>query len=78
MAGGVMQKSKPTARNAKKHPAVQRDAMEDIHERETSPEPPHNNTSYADPNRDRAVGHADRTGRHFDDFLEASENDEVD
>jgi len=72
-----MPRSKPT-NSIKKHPAVQRDAIDDIRERETSPAPPHNDTSYENPNRDRAVGHADRTGRHFDDFVEASEEGEVD
>ena len=69
-----MPKAKPTTHNVKKHSAVQRDAMDDIRERDSSPEPPHNDTTYANPNRDRAMGDADRTGRHFD-FVAGSEED---
>ena len=68
-----MKKSKPTAQDMKRHAGVQRDAMEEVLERETSPEAPRNEIKYVYPNRDRAVGDADRTGRHFDERQENSE-----
>jgi hypothetical protein len=75
-----MKKSKPPAHDIKRHADVQRDAMEEINDRDASPEGPHNEIKYVDPNRDRAVGDADRTGRHFDEdgFEEASEAGEAD
>ena len=73
-----MQKSKPVGHDMKRHSAIQRDAMEDIKERESAPQHTHNDIKYVDPNRDRAVGNADRTGRHFDEFVEASEDGEAD
>jgi len=56
-----MQKSKPMNRNLKKHASIQRDAIEDI--KEAKPV----YSTYSHPNRDRSVGTADRTGRHFDE-----------
>jgi hypothetical protein len=73
-----MRKSKPTAHDMKRHSDIQRDAMEDIKELESAPQSTHNDIKYVDPNRDRAVGDADRTGRHFDEFVEASEDGEAD
>jgi hypothetical protein len=42
----------------KKHPQATRDALEDIQD---------TNIRYMEPNRDRALGEADRTGRHYDE-----------
>jgi hypothetical protein len=64
-AGGIMQKSKPNAHDIKKHPEAQREAMDEARE-------------YSNPNRDRALGEADRTGRHFDEFVDASKENEAD
>jgi len=47
-------------------------------EQETSPDPPHTEIKYVDPNRDRALGDADRTGRHFDELPEDSDDIEAD
>ena len=62
----------------KRHSAIQRDAMEDIKEIESGPQATHNDIKYVDPNRDHALGDADRTGRHFDEVVEASEDGEAD
>jgi hypothetical protein len=70
-----MQKSKLAGKEVRKYADVQRDTMEDIKELESSPK-------YADPNRDRALGEADRTGRHFDEVYDegtaASKDHEAD
>jgi hypothetical protein len=70
-----MQKSKPAAKSVRKHNDVQRDTMEDIRELQSSPK-------YVDPNRDRSMGDADRTGRHFDEATDegtaASKDHEAD
>jgi hypothetical protein len=50
-----------------KQPDVARDAMEDIKDRTGDPQPLNNDVRYMDPNRDRFLGEADRTGRHFDE-----------
>ena len=50
----------------KKHPAASRDAMEDIKNLAGEPNPVRNEIKYVGANRDRAVGSADRTGRHYD------------
>ena len=50
-----MRPSKPGKKD-RKHPDVARDAMEDINE-----------IHYMGPNRDRTLGEADRTGRHYDE-----------
>lgn len=73
-----MQKTKPTGRDIKRHPHVHRDVMEDIKDLDSSAQRTHNDVKYIDPNRDREVGAADRTGRHFDEFVEASEDGEAD
>ena len=69
----------------KKHPAAARDAMEDIKDLGGDPRSIHNEIRYMDANRDRALGEADRTGRHFDEEeqtrdegTEASEEHEAD
>ena len=51
----------------KKHPATARDAMEDINEISGDPRAVRNEIRYMEPNRDRALGQNDRTGRHFDE-----------
>ena len=71
-----MQRSKPEHFDRPKHPDVQRDAMEDIKEMESSPNMSRNDIRYVDPNRDRALGDADRTGRHFDESHEGPEEDD--
>ena len=65
-----MRKPKPAAHDTKRYPGVQSDVLEDIQELESTPQPTHNDIKYLDPNRDRAVGDADRTGRHFDESVE--------
>ena len=69
-----MKKSKPPAHDMRRHSGAQRDAMEEVLDRETSPEAPRNEIKYVDPNRDRAAGDADRTGRNFDERQENSED----
>ncbi|RPI52806.1 MAG: hypothetical protein EHM55_15595 [Acidobacteria bacterium] len=61
-----MNPSKPR-KLEKKHPAVARDAMEDIKELTANPGPVRNDVQYLGANRDRALGEADRTGRHYDE-----------
>ena len=61
---------KPDKMN-KKHPDVARDTLDDIKELGSS-------GVYREANRDRALGEADRTGRHFDEATEASEDHEAD
>ena len=51
----------------KKHPHVARDAMEDIKNLASDPNPVRNEIRYVGANRDRALGEADRTGRHYDE-----------
>jgi hypothetical protein len=63
-----MGKAKPENLDRPKHPEIQRDAMEDIKELQSSPKS--GEVRYRDPNRDRALGEADRTGRHFDEDIE--------
>ena len=41
--------------------------MEDIKVLSGAPNPLHNDIHYMGPNRDRALGKADRTGRHYDE-----------
>ena len=50
----------------KKHPATARDAMEDIKDLAGDVRPVRNDIKYVGANRDRALGEADRTGRHYD------------
>ena len=51
----------------KKHPEGARDAMEDIKELASEPKSVQNDIGYMNANRDRALGEADRTGRHYDE-----------
>lgn len=51
----------------KKHPEAARDAMDDIKDIAGDPHPVQNEIRYTRANRDRALGEADRTGRHFDE-----------
>ena len=75
-----MKKSRPAAHAMKRHSSVPRDAMNEVLEleQETSPDPPHTEIKYVDPSRDRALGDADRTGRHFDELAEDSDDVEAD
>ena len=50
----------------RKHPETTRDVMEDIKDM---------NVRYMEPNRDRALGEADRTGRHFDEDADTMEDE---
>ena len=58
----------------KKHSGPTRDAIQDVREME--------GVKYMEPNRDRALGESDRTGRHFDantdEGVEASKDNEAD
>ena len=68
-----------------KHPEAARDVLEDIKDRSGDRHPMHSELRYMEPNRDRALGDTDRTGRHFDadaaapdEGSEASEEHEAD
>ena len=50
----------------RKHPQTSRDAMEDVKNIVGEPNPIRNDIKYVNANRDRALGEADRTGRHYD------------
>jgi hypothetical protein len=63
-----MQRTKPENLDKPKRADIQRDSMEDIRELQSSPGA--GDIRYRDPNRDRALGEADRTGRHFDEDIE--------
>jgi hypothetical protein len=58
----------------KKHPATVRDTVADIDEISGDPRPLSNDIRYVNQNRDRALGEADRTGRHFDEVEPNSES----
>jgi hypothetical protein len=60
----------------KKHPQATRDTMEDIKEMSGDSKPIRNDIRYMEPNRDRALGEADRTGRHYDENVPAVAEDE--
>jgi hypothetical protein len=51
----------------KKHPETARDTMEDIKGMGRDAKRAHNDIRYVGANRDRALGEADRTGRHYDE-----------
>lgn len=51
----------------RKHPEIARDAMEDIKDLSAEPKAVQNDIRYVNANRDRALGEADRTGRHYDE-----------
>lgn len=57
----------------KKHQQATRDAMEDIRDMSGDPKTVRNNIRYMEPNRDRALGEVDRTGRHFDEDVDESD-----
>ena len=67
-----MRPTKPSKLD-KKHPQTARDAMEDIKDMSGDPKPMRNEIRYSNANRDRALGEADRTGRHFDEEVEEGE-----
>jgi hypothetical protein len=50
----------------RKHPEAAREPMEDIKDLSGDARTVQNDIRYMEPNRDRALGEADRTGRHFD------------
>ena len=54
----------------RKHPDTARDAMEERKDISGDPRPLQNDIRYMEPNRDRFLGEADRTGRHFDEEIE--------
>jgi hypothetical protein len=62
----------------RKHPDATRDAMEEIKDISGDPRPLQNDIRYMDPNRDRFLGEADRTGRHFDEVVETEREMEED
>ena len=51
----------------RKHPDAARDTMEDIKDISGDAKPVQNEIRYSNANRDRALGEADRTGRHYDE-----------
>ena len=61
-----MRPNKPSKLD-RKHPDSARDAMEDIRDLSGDPKPVQNDIRYTNANRDRVLGEADRTGRHFDE-----------
>jgi hypothetical protein len=64
-----MRPTKPSKMD-KKHPEAARDTMEDIKDLSGDAKPIHNEIRYVGANRDRALGEADRTGRHYDETRE--------
>ena len=64
-----MRPTRPS-KHDRKHPEVARDAMDDIKEMSGDAKPVHNDIRYVGANRDRALGEADRTGRHYDETSE--------
>jgi hypothetical protein len=69
-----MPRTRPENLTRPKHPDTQRDAMEDIQELRSTPNS--GEISYREPNRDRALGEADRTGRHFDELIDVDQDQE--
>jgi hypothetical protein len=61
-----MRPTKPSKLD-KKHPETARDTMEDIKDISGDAKPMQNEIRYSNANRDRALGEADRTGRHYDE-----------
>jgi hypothetical protein len=70
-----MQRTKPESLNRPRHANMQRDSMDDIREAQASPKS--GEIRYREPNRDRVLGEADRTGRHFDEEFEQAETEEA-
>jgi hypothetical protein len=60
----------------KKHAQAIRGTMEDIKDMSGAPKTIRNDIRYMEPNRDRAPGEADRTGRHYDENVPAEAEDE--
>ena len=60
-----MRPNKPSKMD-RKHPEAAREPMEDIKDLRGDPRAVQNDIRYIEPNRDRALEEADRTGRHFD------------
>lgn len=60
-----MRRPKPENLDKPKNAVIQREAMEDIKDAQSSSDSAA--IRYRDPNRDRTLGEADRTGRHFDE-----------
>ena len=58
----------------KHHPEAARDAMDEIKGMDGDPRAVHHDIRYMEPNRDRALGEADRTGRHFDEDISDRED----
>jgi hypothetical protein len=61
-----MRQTKP-GKFDRQHPAVARDAMDEIKDLSGDPKAVQNDIRYMNANRDRALGEADRTGRHYDE-----------
>ena len=59
----------------KKHSDPPRDAMEEMREIDATGSA-NSTVKYMEPNRDRTLGESDRTGRHFDEQVEESEEGE--
>ena len=70
-----MRPTKPS-KHDRKHPEIARDAMEDIKDMSGDPKPVQNDIRYVGANRDRALGEADRTGRHYDEESQEPAPDE--
>jgi hypothetical protein len=51
----------------KQHPEAARDAMDELKDLSGDPKAVQNDIRYMNANRDRALGEADRTGRHYDE-----------
>ena len=61
----------------RKHPRTTREAMEDMKDSGGDQSKPiRNHVRYMEPNRDRALGAADRTGRHYDESAVVHAEDE--
>ena len=77
-----MRPTKPSKLD-RKHPDAARDTMEHIKDISGDAKPVQNEIRYSNANRDRALGEADRTGRHYDETAPdegsaASEDHEAD
>ena len=70
-----MQKTKPENPDRPRYVDIYRDSMEDIREIQSSPGS--GEIRYRVPNRDRTLGEADRTGRHFDEETSEETSEEA-
>ena len=66
---------KKTGKLDEKHPEATREPLEDIKDL-SAVRMIQNDIRYMEPNRDRALGDTDRTGRHFDATPPAEEESE--